>query len=221
MRGISIVGVIVGVLMALGLGCASVSQEEVEQIAAKAVAEAAESVEKNVEQLIEEGNAEFNEAALDYKVSLKEEVKGILNDYEDKLNEALLEQKAVVERFMDDAETDIKNYSESTADSNFTELQRVVDETLSTIEINQQNFLNSICETDYWTTTAWNILRAMLQYLQGDEDVTLEDLPSYFSGVLIDDDYGTTLSGVCDVDDEWSWVLFEQPNAVPIDRRGY
>ena len=227
MRSIAIVGLTVGVLMALGLGCSGVSEEEVEQIVAQAVAEAAGSVEQNVEQLIEDGNAEFNKAALDYKASLREEVGTTLKGYEDRMNEALLAQKGAIEEhfkgvsaFMDDAEADIKSYSASAADSNFTELQRVVDETLLTIEVNQGNFVNALCETDYWATSGWNVLRAMLQYLQGDEETPLSELPSYFNGIIVDEDYGATQSGVCTVTDDWQWQLYDLPSKVPINRRG-
>ena len=226
MRSIGIVGLIVGVLMALGLGCSGVSEEEVEQIVAQAVAEAAGGVEQNVEQLIEDGNAEFNRAALEWKSSIQEEVGTTLRGYEDRMNEALLAQKEAIEEhfkgvnaFMDDAEADIKSYSASSADSNISEVERVIEEALSTIEISQQHFVNSLCETDYWITSGWNVLHAMLQYLQGDEDTPLAELPSYFNGLLIDEDYGTR-SGVCTVTDDWHWQLYDQPNKVPINRRG-
>ena len=64
----------------------------------------------------------------------------------------------------------------------------------------------AICETDYWVNATRTMLWYSLDHASGGP-TTLEEAQGFWAGIAVPDDYGQTLSVICDVGGEGQWVL--------------
>ena len=64
----------------------------------------------------------------------------------------------------------------------------------------------AICETDYWVNSTRSMVWYSLDHVTGGP-TTLEEAQGFWVGIAVPDDYGQTISVICDVGGEGQWVL--------------
>ena len=135
-----------------------------------------------------------------------------------KQRQYLVEQILSVEKFMDDAETNIREVARAEGAHSVEQVKSLTEDVAVEIRHFLDNVIRAICETDYITNTVIGLLYALLAYLQGD-GTTLEEVELYFHGIIIGEDY-EDVSAVCRVDADGRWVLIQQLDKILPERRG-
>ena len=71
----------------------------------------------------------------------------------------------------------------------------------------QVRLVQAVCEVDYWLNVQQSMLWVTLDHLTGGES-TLEEAQAYTQlGIAVEEDYGTTISGICDIAEEGNWKI--------------
>ena len=237
-----IVGLIVGLLL-VGLGCSGgMTEEQVVDLIRerdaeieKFTQEAVETIKGNMaesEARIQQGGEDLVgllvetvavESAADI-VELREYVDREVNALEGQMADGFLTQRQhitseilAVDKFMTDAEANIRKLVRAEGDLNYDEVRRLAEDTLVTIRRDTDTFVRAICEADYWANTALGMANALGNHLEGD-GTSLEEVELFLYGIVIGDNYGD-ISTVCKVDADGRWVLIKQLDKILPDRR--
>ena len=237
-----IVGLIVGLLL-VGLGCSGgMTEEQVVDLIRerdaeieKFTQEAVETIKGNMaesEARIQQGGEDLVgllveivavESAADI-VELREYVDREVNALEGQMADGFLTQRQhitseilAVDKFMTDAEANIRKLVRAEGDLNYDEVRRLAEDSLVTIRRDTDTFVRAICEADYWANTALGMANALGNHLEGD-GTSLEEVELFLYGIVIGDNYGD-ISTVCKVDADGRWVLIKQLDKILPDRR--
>ena len=89
-------------------------------------------------------------------------------------------------------------------DENLVDSRQLYEEVLLEVKV---HLVQAICEVDYWLNVQNSMLWVTLDHLEGGES-TLEEAQAYFEyGIVVEEDYGTAISGICTVAEEGNWKI--------------
>lgn len=231
-------------LLFVGLGCSGGLTEEqvvaliderdaeVERVTQKAVdtiksnmddseTRIQQASEDLADHLVETLAAESAKDIVELKQYVDGEVKALQGEMADGFlghRSYMVEQILGVEKFMNDAEANIREVARAEGNASFAEVKRVADEMLETVQRNTELLIRAVCEADYWALTALSMGNAIRAYLEGD-GTTLEEIDSFLYGIVIEPNYND-YSAVCTVDADGRWQLIRQPDKILPERRG-
>ena len=206
--------VVLSIVLALGVWGCGPSQDEVERIVAYAV-----QSERNriAEEAVAQTKAYVDAKMLDesnYVDTKAVEVKNYVDNRAVQFENYADNRAVQFETYVDNAIREHRLYTDNKAlevqgivDSAGQDFTALSEDTVVRVQDLVSTMVDSLCESDYWTTAAWAALLTL-----GDRELTPD---TWFElGILIDDNYVVRNRAVCDVDANGRWYLIPQTDEV-------
>lgn len=194
---------VLGMLVAVVTACGP-SEAEVTKMVNDAVAQSEAEASRMLDDVVEQSEARLKaqhyskaEASQMVNDAVEQSETRLKAEFDDKLEQqneehlALIAEQVFIMEDMADLVQRVRDTHQANRDI-FAEADQMLE--------------RAVCETDYWVNATRTMLWYSLDYASGGP-TTLEEAQGFWGGIVVPDDYGRTLSVICDVGGEGQWVL--------------